>query len=218
MKVCTDACLFGAVVANKHLENKSCLDIGTGTGLLSLMIAQKNNIKLLDAVELNADAAGQALENFTASSWKDKMKLHCEDILTFNPGKQYDYIISNAPFFEDDLKSPNEEKNLAKHNTTLNLLQLVALANRHLFPDGNLAVLLPYQRVKYFILEASKSGFHLSEQILVKQSFKHKYFRGILLFSRKESVVKKSEILIRDSDNSYTAGFTELLKDYYLVL
>lgn len=218
MKVCTDACLFGAVAASKELKNTRCLDIGTGTGLLSLMIAQKNDIALIDAVELNADAAGQALDNFTASSWKDKIQLHCEDILAFNPGVQYDYIISNPPFFEGDLKSPDEEKNLAKHNTTLDLSQLLAMADRHLFPGGTFALLLPYQRVNYFVREASKTGLHLMEQILVKQSIKHEYFRGILFFSRKESMVKKSEVLIRDSDNNYTTGFTGFLKEYYLAL
>lgn len=218
MKVCTDACLFGALVANKDLTNARCLDIGTGTGLLSLMIAQKNDIALLDAVELNADAAGQALENIVASSWTEKINVYNEDILTFNPGKKYDCIISNPPFFENDLQSPDNNKNDAKHNTTLNLSQLLTVAEKHLTPEGVFAVLLPYQRVSYFTEEAIKAGFHLTRQMLVKQTIKHKYFRGILVFRRKKAQIQDTTLIIRDTDHNYTPEFTALLKDYYLFL
>lgn len=218
MKVCTDACLFGAIVAATDLKNARCLDIGTGTGLLTLMIAQKNDIEIIDAVELNRDAATQALENISASLWKDKIKVHQEDILSFKPEKQYDYIISNPPFFEDDLNSPDEAKNNAKHSTTLSLSQLLVIADKHLTKDGVFTVLLPYPRVKYFTEEALKAGFHLTEQILVKQTFKHKFFRGILFLSRKDSVIQKTEINIKDADYKYTPEFTAYLKDYYLFL
>jgi tRNA1Val (adenine37-N6)-methyltransferase len=225
MKVCTDACLFGALVADHktHLPPGQnalhYLDIGTGTGLLSLMVAQKNNAVKIDAVEIDALSAGQATENIAASPWADNIQVFNEDILTFgDTGKKYDCIFSNPPFFEDDLQSADKAKNDAKHDTSLNLVQLLQAANTHLTADGFFAVLLPYQRVVYFIEECRKSGLHFTKQVLVKQTMKHKFFRGILFFTRKESEPELKDIFIKNLDYSYTPEFSAALKDYYLFL
>jgi tRNA1Val (adenine37-N6)-methyltransferase len=228
MKVCTDACLFGAMVAcmpalnPQHAGNITqtlhCLDIGTGTGILSLMFAQKNSTARIDAVEINADAAEQAKQNFTVSPWADRLQVFNEDILTFSPGKQYEYIFANPPFFEDDLQSSNDAANNAKHDTALNLLQLLTFIDSHLSADGYFAVLLPYHRVNYFIKEATNISFHLNRQMLIKQTAKHTFFRGILFFSRKEKQPHCSELIIKDPEQNYTPEFTTALKDYYLYL
>ena len=224
MKVCTDACLFGAVTANHKLQTTNCLDIGTGTGILSLMLAQKNSSVKIDAVEIDTDTALQAKENVAASPWADRIHIFNEDILSFDPGlqdsvsKQYDCIISNPPFFEDDLLSPDKAINKARHNKSLSLIQLLQIMDKQLTADGFFAVLLPYKRVEYFITEATRVGFNLYKQILVKQTMKHKFFRGILFFSRKEKEPENSEIIIKDTDQNYTANFIALLKDYYLYL
>ena len=218
MKVCTDACLFGALIANFQLPVANCLDIGTGTGLLSLMIAQKNSEVKIDAIEIDAAAAQQATENIAASPWADRIQVFNEDIVTFVPNKQYDCIVSNPPFFEDDLLSASKAKNNAKHNTALSLTQLLSVVDSYLAPDGFFAVLLPYHRVDYFIEESKKTGLHLIKQLLVKQTIKHKFFRGILFFSRKETTPQFAEIIIKDALQNYTPEFSELLKDYYLFL
>lgn len=218
MKVCTDACLFGAVIAGNEQLVANCLDIGTGTGLLSLMFAQKNSSAIIDAVEINTDAAEQSIENITASPWAERIHIYNEDILTFNPGKQYDCIFSNPPFFEDDLRSPDDAKNNAKHNTSLTLSGLIHFADIHLTKDGHFAVLLPYHRVDQFTEEARKTGFHLTKQILVKQTMKHPFFRGILFFGRRENKTQCSELIIKDNANNYTPEFSAALKDYYLLL
>lgn len=215
MKVCTDACLFGGLIPDNlnHI-----LDIGTGTGLLPLMLAQKNPHAIIDTVEIDADAAQQAKENIAASPWAHRLHVYNNDVLAFDPGKQYDCIISNPPFFEDDLKSPDTAKNNAKHNTTLGLNQLLIKAEKHLTNEGLFAVLLPYKRVDYFIEEAAKIGFYLSRRISVKQTLKHKFFRGILFFTRNETSAQHTELLIRDSEGNYTEEFSAVLKDYYLFL
>ena len=187
MKVCTDACLFGALAATENLQIANCLDIGTGTGLLSLMVAQKNNAVKIDAIEIDKTAAEQATENIAASPWAGNILVFNEDILTFNSVKKYDCIISNPPFFEDDLQSPDEAKNNAKHNSSLSLIQLLQAVNKQLATDGFFAVLLPYHRVNCFIEEAQKIGLHLIKQILIKHTLKHQFFRGILFFNSKEN-------------------------------
>jgi tRNA1Val (adenine37-N6)-methyltransferase len=226
MKVTTDACLFGALLPLNSLpfgsaQNKGeyhVLDIGTGTGLLSLMIAQKNNEIKIDAIEIDTQAAEQATENIAASPCTNLIQVFNEDILNFNIDKKYDCIISNPPFFEDDLQSADKAKNNAKHNTSLNLMQLLQVVDKYLSPEGFFAVLLPYHRVAYFIEESEKPGLHLSTQILVKQTMKHKFFRGVLFLSRKEVDPQQDEIIIKDAEHNYTPQFAAALKDYYLFL
>ena len=215
MKVCTDACLFGALIPAGF---NTVLDIGTGTGLLSLMFAQKNPLAIIDAVEIDEAAAEQATNNFAASPWNERLHLFNIDVLKFSPENKYNCIISNPPFFEDDLKSSDEAKNNAKHDTTLGLIELLQVVETHLAEDGLFAVLLPYHRVNYFIEEASGFNLHLMQQILVKQTAKHGHFRSILFFSRMKSQLQNTEIIIKDKEGNYTPAFTAALKDYYLFL
>jgi tRNA1Val (adenine37-N6)-methyltransferase len=219
MKVCTDACLFGALVADCTLPTANCLDIGTGTGLLPLILAQKNNTLKIDAVEIDAAAAAQATENIATSPWADNIQVFNDDILNFSSvSKEYDCIISNPPFFEDDLQSADENKNNAKHSTTLNLIQLLDVVNRLLDKNGFFVVMLPYHRLDYFIEAAKKIGLHVNKQILVRQTMKHKFFRSILFFSYKQNQPEQIEIIIKDTQNNYTPQFAAALKDYYLFL
>lgn len=227
MKVCTDACLFGAIVANYPSERVSradklpaahCLDIGTGTGLLSLMLAQKDPQAYIDAVEIDINAAEQAKQNFAASPWKERLTVYNTDILSFGSAKKYDLIISNPPFFEDDLLSPDETKNKAKHDLSLGLAGLLQVVREYLTSDGTFAVMLPGERVNYFIEDAIKAGLYLTKQVLVKQTENHGPFRGILFFSRMKGKRLNFEISIKDSKGNYSTEFEEALKDYYLYL
>jgi len=224
MKVCTDACLFGAVIPPNPLpfnsaqdEGKnSVLDIGTGTGLLSLMYAQKDPHAIIDAVEIDKAAAQQAKENFEASPWKNRLNTINADILELDPYKKYDLIFSNPPFFENDLRSASAAKNNAKHDTSLHLPALLNAIGMHLNTDGIFAVLLPAHRVDHFEKLAGEKNFHLNQKIMVSQSPKHDHFRGILFFSGEEKKVELAEMTIRNNNGDYSYEFTTLLKDYYL--
>jgi len=223
MKVCTDACLFGAWVANKVKSKKSkvesVLDIGTGTGLLSLMIAQQTD-GIIDAVEIDETAATQAGQNFAASSWNEKLHIHNSSIQEFHQttNQLFDLIISNPPFFENDLRSDDTKRNLALHSTALSLEDLLSNISRLLKTDGRFAILLPYHRSEYFELLAISNKYFLLEKVVVKQTPKHDYFRSMMLFGRSNTIATQKEIIIRQEDGQYTPEFINLLKDYYLYL
>src|SRR5689334_11682345 len=125
MKVCTDACLFGAwtasAITNEQLPAGLILDIGAGTGLLSLMLGQQLNNSIIHAIEIDAVAAQQAGDNFAASSWSEQLHVYNTAIQSFSPAQQYDFIITNPPFFQNDLASPNAQRNLALHSHQLSL-------------------------------------------------------------------------------------------------
>ena len=221
MKVCTDACLFGAYTADQIAEGKlsatNILDIGTGTGLLSLMLAQQT-ASAIDAVEIDKASYYQARENFEESPWKERLSIFNSDILQFSSTKKYDLVISNPPFFEKDLKSDDAKKNAAKHDSTLTLQQLLDVVVKYLDEDGVFAVLLPYHRINYCVEEAEKTGLYLSKKVLIKQTPLHAWFRGILFFSKHQTAAVKEEISIRDKMGDYTGKFMDLLTDYYLYL
>lgn len=222
MKVCTDACLFGAFVANTLSNERykilNCLDIGAGTGLLSLMYAQKNPEAVIDAVEIEENAYNQAKENFTRSKWNDRLNIFYSNAKNFVPGKKYDLIISNPPFYENELSSHNINKNIAKHDGGLLLQDLLSIIRILLCDNGCFAVLLPFHRIEYFENLAGKNNFFLQEKVLIRQTPAHNFFRGILNFSNTRSATNITELIIKNEDGNYTEKFTGLLKDYYLKL
>lgn len=218
MKVCTDACLFGAWLAGemRNREIDRALDIGAGTGLLSLMIAQQLNATI-DAVEIDEAAAQQAAENMNASNWRERLSVHNKGAQEYDAEK-YDLIFSNPPFFEGDLKSDDKKRNLALHSTELSLQELIVTVKRLLLPQGYFAVLLPYHRAEEWAGLAEENGLHVQQQVNVKQTPKHNYFRSMLLFGETKNEKNISEITIKGADNEYTQDFINLLKDYYLYL
>ncbi|MFT4154610.1 MAG: methyltransferase [Parafilimonas sp.] len=221
MKVCTDACLFGAWAADYNLQPvvHRLLDIGTGTGLLSLMLAQKLPDVIMDAVEIDEAAAQQAKENFEASPWKERLNVYNTSIQQFaeTTAHKYDIIICNPPFYENDLKSGDAKRNLALHSAELRLGQLIAAADTLLNDGGRFFALLPYFRTEEF--EALIDGkFFVREKALVKQSGMHDYFRSMFLLTKQEGSPVFSEMSIMNEDGNYTEAFVGLLQTYYLKL
>jgi tRNA1Val (adenine37-N6)-methyltransferase len=183
--------------------------------LLSLMLAQKTTAAI-DAVEIDSTAYEQAAQNFSASPFDKQLTAHHTDVLQFEPGKKYDGILCNPPFFEGDLQSDNAMKNAAKHSTTFNLQQLLHTADRLLTAEGILALLLPFPRVNAFIQPASEMQFYLLQQLLLRHTTAHPFFRGILFLSRQPSFPRLNELVIKNELNAYTDEFMDLLGEYYL--
>jgi len=226
MKVTTDACLFGAWAGRKIEGRKpeagNILDIGTGTGLLSLMVAQKIQAPI-DAIEIDKATAEQAGENIAASTWKDKIRLVHGNVKdpSVLPRDQYDVIISNPPFYENELSSPHLKKNIAHHDESLLLTDLLQVISKTLAPGGLFCLLLPYKRMEEIEGLIQKNQLAITCATLVRQSTQHNYFRLLIAgshFRNGNTSYTKNEISIRNERNEYTAEFTGLLKDYYLHL
>lgn len=219
MKVCTDACLLGAWVAEKittnEIASQKILDIGTGTGLLSLMLAQKTNCPI-DTVEINKDAFEQAASNVAQSPWENKISLIHDDIMQFNAKEKYDFIISNPPFFENQLKSNKEDRNDAMHATRLSFENLLQAIKNNLSANGMAALLLPYDKISFFQSKLASAHLFIVERLNVSHSPNHDFFRSILLIAPTPIEEKISQISIKENGSQYTAAFTELLEDYYL--
>jgi tRNA1Val (adenine37-N6)-methyltransferase len=225
MKVCTDACVFGSSLSpapSGEGRDVRALDIGTGTGLLALMFAQKSLHAIIDAVEIDEAAAQQAKENFDNSPWKERLKVYHTSIQQFINSTihhfKYDVIICNPPFFENDLKSENEKRNLALHSDALSLEELISVVDILLKDDGNFFCLLPFHRTKYFEELLLKYKLCVKEKAFIKQTPKHNYFRTIFCMNRLATAFTESEIIIMDEKNEYTKEFREKLCDYYLRL
>lgn len=221
MKVCTDSCLFGAWMADK-IEKKiiqpaKILDIGSGTGLLSLMVAQKFAGKI-DAIEINENSFSLIMENFMQSPWDMRLCAFHGDIKNWNSSEKYDFIISNPPFFEHDLLSPDHDRSQTKHSTSLTLEALLISIKNRLTPHGYFALLLPFHRVQYVKKLAGEKKFHLQEELLIKQTPRHSYFRSIILFGSEPVSAICDELIIKGNDGNYTEPFENVLRDYYLNL
>lgn len=222
MKVCTDACLFGAWFAGKISFPGKILDIGSGTGLLMLMLAQKQDQEI-HGIEIDSAAYGQLEENIGGSPWKDRLKVLNGDARSFSFPDKYDFILTNPPFYEGDLLSGTKAKDLAKHSQELTLSALIDIIDANLGSEGAFGVLLPYHRMEYFEGLAKNREFFLQQRVLVKQTPRHDFFRVILHFSRKESpsgneTTDDKLITIKNEQNAYSDIFVALLKDYYLYL
>lgn len=218
MKVTTDSCLFGAWVS-KFVSTGKVLDIGAGTGLLSLMYAQQNPLAVIDAVELDADAATQAAENVADSPWLSAIKIIHQNITDFKPAYLYDTIISNPPFYKQQLKSSNEKKNTAHHSSHLSLPELFQNVDQLLKAEGCFFMLLPWSRTEEAIAIAETFSLFPAKIIGVKQTPQHQYFRTMMQFGRTHgTAINEQEIMIEIERGKYSDAFTELLKDYYLYL
>ncbi len=222
MKVTTDGCLFGAWAASLIAQNypaaKNILDIGTGTGLLSLMLAQQITGSI-NAVEIDLAAAKQAAENFNQSPWSKRLQVTHTDIKHL-PFTSCDVIISNPPFYENDLRSDAGNKNLAHHDAGLLLQDLIAIIKHQLNNNGIFFLLLPYKRENEVLAFIQKEQLSAIQITNVKQTEKHSYFRTMIMGAPTTAglLPVKNELTIRNSENNYTSDFITLLQPYYLHL
>lgn len=225
MKVTTDAALFGAWVSKQTETRKpgaeTVLDIGTGTGLLALMYAQKNPEANIDAIEIDEEAAAQALENVEAFPKKNRIQVINADARVFSFHRKYDLIITNPPFYENELQSDTVKTNIARHGKELSIKKMLNIIKDNLKPEGFFCLLLPFKRNAEIRGLLSEHGFTVPQMTFVRQSVKHDYFRIMLtgeLRTEKKEQTRFDEISIWNERQQYTPEFEEFLKDFYLHL
>ena len=227
MKVTTDACLFGAWVAEEvrsqewGVGSQRSLDIGIGTGLLSLMLAQKNQDALIVGVEIDENAEKQAKENINASEWKDRIEVLEGDVKDYNFPEKFDLIISNPPFYEKEIRSATDSKNVAHHSENLMLKELLVIIKNNLSMTGSFFLLIPYKRNEEIKELFKDHELNVSKILFVRQSVKHDYFRIMLkgkLGEQGKIETEFNEMSIWNDSQQYTKEFKQLLKDYYLHL
>ena len=217
MKVSTDSCLFGAWTASIQKKATNTLDIGSGTGLLTLMLAQKSN-SFFDCVEIENECFEQLKANIEGSKWKNQCAIYNEDIRNFKSEKKYDLIISNPPFYENQLSSTVDKINLARHQSGLLLNDLFDVAEKFLTDEGSFFILLPLFRRSECIEKARSFNFFPEYIVDVKQTNKHSIFRSMFCFTKISKLSTVKEIVIKKADGTYSDVFVSLLKDYYFSL
>lgn len=214
MKVTTDACILGAY---SDVQNaKRILDIGTGTGLLSLMLAQRSQAQI-ESVEIDEVSYNQAVENVEKSIFKGKIKLYHVDIQSFISENCYDLIISNPPFFQNHLKAEAQSRNNALHTDTLSFEDLLSSVIRLLSPTGTFVVLLPAYESSVLELMANELGIFASKKLNIHHREGSKILRIITTFGFSKTETITEELIIKNSNESYTTDFQELMRDYYLI-
>ena len=212
MKVGTDGVLLGAWT---NIVGKRVLDIGTGTGLIALMIAQRNQNNI-DAIEIDRDAYLQAKENFENSKWNDRLNVHNTSLQEFCPNYKFDTIVSNPPFFSNSQKTPNKSRNLARHADSLSFEDLLEFTSNNLTEDGIASFIIPYDSEKDFLHTAENKKLYPNRICRVKGTENSPIKRSLieLRFQKNDCTVKMLTIEI--SRHNYTQDYINLTKDFYL--
>jgi len=216
MKVGTDGVLLGAWA---EVENtKQILDIGTGTGLLALMLAQRTNA-IINAIEIDEHAYRQACKNIRASKWKSRISVKhmgFEDFLHIND-KKYDLVVSNPPYFEKSLLSTNVQKNTARHTQSLSYKNILQQAKNILSPYGKVCLILPSLQEESCETAALESGLFLNEKLWVKPTPEISPARVLLNFSFNKRTANENTIVIEEGGrHQYSDAYKKLTGNFYL--
>ena len=214
MKINTDGVLIGAMANNPVLEN--ILDIGTGTGVIALMLAQRFADAFVTAIEIDSEASAAAAANFKNSIYSGRLAVKNIPIEQFASSKKFDLIVSNPPFFVNDLKNIDVKKGIARHVQTDFFEQLIKKVVELLSETGLFWVILPVKQADMLIELGLKENLFLSQRMKVCSDHSKAAVRNILCFSREESTLVESNFYIYESLNVHTQAYKFLLKDFFL--
>lgn len=219
MKVGTDAVLLATL--SKVPQTGNILEVGTGTGLISLMLAQQSQADIT-AIDIHQASVWEARANFKESPWSNRLKSLMISYQSYaeqgNPVR-YDLIISNPPFFENDLKSKDENRNLARHNDQLSSIDFLKASKYFISEQGHLSLILPVTEAEIFIQKAKNYGFFLEKKISIFPKPEKAANRLVLSFgNQKTKRILEDNLIIRNTDNSYTKAYRKLTEDFYVSL
>lgn len=217
MKIGTDGVLLGAwtpLINNPY----NLLDIGAGTGILSLMLAQRSNLEQIDAIEIDEGAYEQCVENFEASPWSDRLFCFHAGLDEFvdDPEDEYDLIISNPPFYTDTFKSENTQRDIARFEDALPFEELIEAADLLLSENGIFSVIIPYKEETKFVSMCKELELFPLKITRVKGTPTAEIKRSLLAFTRIEQTPIIDELTIEISRHQYTPEYIALTEDFYL--
>jgi len=217
MKVGTDGVLLGAWV--DVAQANAMLDVGTGSGVIALMLAQRTSTKaMIDAIEVDNASAEQAKENIQQSPWANNIVVHHSSLQAFHSSKKYDLIVSNPPYFNNSLPPPEQTRAGARHTDTLTHHELLAYSKQLLAPSGRLAVILPFAEGKAFISMASITGLFCIRQCSFYSRQGKPQERWLLEFALAPRTIKTEDLLLLADDNNWSEAYKDLTRNFYLKL
>jgi tRNA1Val (adenine37-N6)-methyltransferase len=220
MKVGTDAVLLGAwCTVDNYLD--SILDIGAGTGVISLMIAQRSDAMTIDAVEVDENAYEQAVENFEKSDWGDRLFCYNATFQDFADEiaaeeERYDLIVSNPPFYTDAFESEDEARNKARFTSALSFEDLLVGVSKILSKNGVFSTIIPFKEEENFINIAKEQHLFLNRICRVQGNTTSEVKRSLLAFSFQETEIQETHLIIEIARHQYTEDYINLTKDFYL--
>jgi len=217
MKIGTDGVLLGAWTSLKN-NPFSVLDIGAGTGILSLMMAQRSYAEQIEAIEIDDDAYEQCAENFENSPWNDRLFCYHASLLEFVEEVEdaFDLIICNPPFYSEDYKTENKSRDLARFNDAMPFKHIIYAVAHLLVEDGIFSIIIPKKEESDFIELASAVGLHPQRILHVKGNPDADVKRSLIELSYMENEVEISELIIETDRHNYTEDYINLTKDFYL--
>ncbi len=220
MKVGTDGVLLGAW-ANVE-NNQQVLDVGTGTGLIALMVAQRNALAKVTAIDVDKGAVDQARRNIQLSAWKKRIVVENIAFQALIPEENqlFDHVICNPPFFNQSYKSDNHSRTVARHTDTLSYNDLAISAYNTTHTDGRLSLILPYQSAEVFIECAKKAGWNLEDIMYIRATPQKAYVRALMAFKKADvKEIMSEEMIIEDKGrHQYSDKYIALTKDFYLAM
>jgi len=214
MKVGTDGVLLGAWASP---NNNNILDIGSGSGLIALMLAQRNQNSQITAIDIDKNAYLQSLENVIKSKWQNRIEVLNIALQDYKPNNMYDLIVTNPPYFIDAFKAPNRSRNTARHTQDLPFIDLINAVTSLLSNNGKFALILPLEEGKLFLDLALQHSLFLNRRCLVKPNNIKPAKRVMMEFSFFENLIVEEELIIEtDKRHQYSKDYISLTKDFYL--
>ncbi|MEN8137143.1 MAG: methyltransferase [Bacteroidota bacterium] len=213
MKVGTDGVLLGAWTNVSNSVN--ALDIGSGTGLISLMLAQRSKA-YITAIEIEENAYIQTGENFNNSKWNNRLKIEHSSLQNFSPKNKFDLIVSNPPFFNNSHKTPNENRNLARHTDSLNYSELLTFTSVNLDSNGKASFIIPNDSEKEFLQLAEQKKLYPNRITRVKGNGNSPVKRSLIELNFQKNICMENLLTIEISRHIYTQDYIDLTKDFYL--
>jgi tRNA1Val (adenine37-N6)-methyltransferase len=195
------------------------LDIGAGSGVIALMLAQRSNERAhIDAVEIEQQDAQQALENVEHSPWPHKISIHKTPIQEFFPPQGYDLIISNPPYFVNSFEPPDQRRHQTRHTVSLSFSDLLFSVKRLLKPEGAFNVILPYTEGLHFTDLAAQCGLHCSRKWSFRTRAGKRVERWLMEFTYAATSPENGEVLLYQAGSEWSDGYKQLTRDFYLAI